>query len=711
MKSNPQVKRRYFFLTLLTLLIAIAIVSAGVSALDEIEQIMMSQEVQNQPMAVSADAGFSAPAAAAQATCANCEAGTPAGIASGPVSTAGLGSLAYSSSLHGGYTAAGVGMRNRGWGTILIQDVPTGATTRIAYLFWSVIGPSGVTTPPSSYAQGKFNGHAITGTYLGSAASPCWGSGSVFGYRANVTNYVTGNGVYHLTDFASANKWGDDPFSVTTTYPAIEGASLVDVYAKSNYPTTTIKIMNGVERLYGSSTSTTTFTSVPAYTLPVARTTFIVGDGQSNGGAKTITFDGKTLTNAGFLNGTDRQNGVDFLHGNLWDTNSALVKATPSATTATATISTPGDCLVWIAQVLSVSDGNLDTDGDALKDSWETYGYDYNSDGVIDVPLPARGASPYHKDAFIWVDYMASKAGEQANIHRPNTTVFTTAANTFADANYASSTSTINVDGTKGIRLHSYRMYQVAHQDNLAITSTSWAVVDTIKNLHMTTPYKDIFHYCLFAHGYDGGSSSGISRGIPAGDFIVSLGLWGTDDTDYAKTGTYIHEFGHNMGLYHGGPDSVNYKPNYLSVMNYFFQIDGVYRNGAWHNYDYQRTSAYTLNENSLSEANGIGTASAGYGTKWIHTGDSAWSPHTSTVNAPIDWNKNSVTDSAAVSIDINGDGSKSTLTPWLDWQHILYNGGSIGGISLGKTQAVTADKMPQELTHEQYRNATTTAK
>ncbi len=33
-----------------------------------------------------------------------------------------------------------------------------------------------------------------------------------------------------------------------------------------------------------------------------------------------------------------------------------------------------------------------------------------------------------------------------------------------------------------------------------------------------------------------------------------------------------MHEFGHTLGLQHGGSDGLNNKPNYLSVMNYTWQ-------------------------------------------------------------------------------------------------------------------------------------------
>jgi hypothetical protein len=38
------------------------------------------------------------------------------------------------------------------------------------------------------------------------------------------------------------------------------------------------------------------------------------------------------------------------------------------------------------------------------------------------------------------------------------------------------------------------------------------------------------------------------------------------------EAGIVMHELGHNLGLRHGGFEDTNYKPNYLSVMNYSFE-------------------------------------------------------------------------------------------------------------------------------------------
>ena len=220
-------------------------------------------------------------------------------------------------------------MRNRGWGTILIKDIPKGSTVDRAYLYWSVIGLAGPGKIPPSYAQGKINGVSINGTSLGFAPSP--GKGQIYGYRANVTGLVTGNNQYHLQDFASGYRWGDiEPEG--KNYPLMQGASLVVVYTNARYPLTTIQIKDGIQNIINNST---VFSGFPEYNLPLAKTTFIVSGGQN--GTESVKFNGIEMPSY-FLDGKDRQDGINYTSGNLQDTNTAYVNVTPLATQAKATI-------------------------------------------------------------------------------------------------------------------------------------------------------------------------------------------------------------------------------------------------------------------------------------------------------------------------------------------------------------------------------------
>ncbi|WP_338872502.1 hypothetical protein [Myxococcus stipitatus] len=57
-----------------------------------------------------------------------------------------------------------------------------------------------------------------------------------------------------------------------------------------------------------------------------------------------------------------------------------------------------------------------------------------------------------------------------------------------------------------------------------------WTDFDVIKNKYFTANRGPYFHYLVMANRYNGGNSSGISRGIPAHDFVVSLGFRGRRD-------------------------------------------------------------------------------------------------------------------------------------------------------------------------------------
>ncbi|MBZ5573874.1 MAG: hypothetical protein LAO09_18570 [Acidobacteriia bacterium] len=153
-------------------------------------------------------------------------------------------------------------------------------------------------------------------------------------------------------------------------------------------------------------------------------------------------------------------------------------------------------------------------------------------------------------------------------------------------------------------------------------------------------------------------STSGHSDFAGGGDSAITLGLWRADDTPgcqpdpsqslapgqayctdqvgsvQTQTGTLFHELGHTLTLTHGGtyyndPNNpsvptyeVNCKPNFLSVMNYLFQIRAFVDGG----FDYSSQTMPPLNEAYpfLSEASGIAvdplTGPAKHLTRWYST-------------------------------------------------------------------------------------------
>jgi hypothetical protein len=209
---------------------------------------------------------------------------------------------------------------------------------------------------------------------------------------------------------------------------------------------------------------------------------------------------------------------------------------------------------------------------------------------------------------------------------------------------------------------------------------------------------KDIFHYALIAHalGYPSIENPQVpvaNSGIAdpnGGDLMITLGLWDNEvGTGFVQASTLIHELGHNFGLRHGGVLGsgmleANCKPNYQSVMNYLFQVRGLWDSAGVPRIDYSRQLLPTLNESALVEATGFG-ATATYQARWyaplasnfidVAVGTSPASRHCNgtPVNATespyitadavprtggaIDWNANGVI-AGTLSQDANFDGA-----------------------------------------------------
>lgn len=327
---------------------------------------------------------------------------------------------------------------------------------------------------------------------------------------------------------------------------------------------------------------------------------------------------------------------------------------------------------------------NGDADGDRLLNKWEQNGIDINNDGKIDFILV--GANPLHKDLYVEVDYM--------KMHKPWKQAITDVIDSFDNAPLS------NPDGATGINLHVDVDEEVTHQST---TSTTDLVNIRNSNFGTATERADpnsaniipakrlVYHYGLFGHSQPGTTSSGISNGIPAMEFLVSLGApgWGVDpltghnvgSTDQQE-GTFMHELGHNLNLHHGGSDDINCKPNYLSVMSYTRQFSSLIGDRPL---DYSRSSLPSLAESNLNENNGIG-ASNPLELRTIY----GPSPVVLTIAGnPEDWNRDGDSLDNPVNSDINNlDGCSASLNQILnsydDWNNLKYISTPAQGMSLG---------------------------
>jgi hypothetical protein len=268
-----------------------------------------------------------------------------------------------------------------------------------------------------------------------------------------------------------------------------------------------------------------------------------------------------------------------------------------------------------------------DWDGDGIPNVWETGGIDINNDSIIDYGLSSFNVSPLHKDLFLEIDYMKH--------HDIFEGVRERIIQAFKDSGVCNPG-----EEPDGINLHIQYDQEIPHQPVIPTYSfvgsdyvRTWKGFDDLKNKYFgTKDEKDdnpnvnntllakskIFHYVIFAHAVDfvSNAMSGLSHGIPGMDFIVSLGNWKSGGANVIghyngnanhQAGTLMHEFGHNLGLGHGGGDGINCKPNYLSIMNYLRQMP-VILPPAYYKLDYSRIELNPLNESSLDETKGITT-------------------------------------------------------------------------------------------------------
>ena len=369
-----------------------------------------------------------------------------------------------------------------------------------------------------------------------------------------------------------------------------------------------------------------------------------------------------------------------------------------------------------------VGEDAADADGDALPDVWEEDGVDADGDGDVDLDLPALGADPLHKDIFLEIDHMQGHALLQSAVD--------VVTQSFADAPVA------NPDGTTGIALHvdngpastmNPRTGQawggrsdrdeLPHVDVLGervAGEYDWSEFDVLKGTSFAGEREPVFHYAISGHGYGSPTetSSGISRGIEGSDLLVTLGVGcageGADctHTQPEQAGTLMHEFGHNLGLRHGGGDGVNFKPNYLSIMNYAFQFVGLRSRTEPPRFDYSRFTI-ALDERALNENAGFGVPAGSEAAHFISFG---FCPGPSRAVQPerrvdVAWNVLFSSDfncdtnfASPVASDINADGAITALAPFEDWTNLIYDGGLVG---LGATAPPDRTVMDEPSTAE----------
>ena len=322
-----------------------------------------------------------------------------------------------------------------------------------------------------------------------------------------------------------------------------------------------------------------------------------------------------------------------------------------------------------------------DADNDGIPDSAEVPGGTFAG-----LNLYAMGARAGVRDIFIELDYMSST--DEGVKPRPEALK-----------------KVVDAFARKGIAVHfdagaNFTDYNLGNtQSVLPFTSCldlgdpkiGCADVYALKAKYFDLRRQPIFHYGV--SGYEAVAGSGFAglAEISGNDFNITLGNLQLSASNSRnknflinqQASTLMHELGHNLGLRHGGFENNNYKPNYISIMNYLYNTglppnltssnagqrwyiengmkglsicsDSVEANMCSDSFiiDFSDGSSKNLDEAALFESDLLGRGS--------------------NPGAFIDWNKDNQFTSSGLSLNIDAPDnfSKTVLKDYNDWQNL----------------------------------------
>ncbi len=239
------------------------------------------------------------------------------------------------------------------------------------------------------------------------------------------------------------------------------------------------------------------------------------------------------------------------------------------------------------------------------------------------------------------------------------------------------------------------------------------------KNSNFDVRRRPISHYNLFANsqlttGLAG--SSGYAE-IIGNDSMLTMGHWGFSTTTAQNTNilnnmqasTLMHEFGHNLGLQHGGFESTNnYKPNYLSIMNYMYQLAGL--PGSVNTVSAADRYKYYVDGLNRTPRNQCLLSNSACGTSFIidySDGSSAQLDELALTESSLigrgaltaadyaDWNLTGLLEAIPYPLDLNRDGSFLVLRDYNDWANIVLPfARNFAGANSGASNAPTVSTL-----------------
>lgn len=322
----------------------------------------------------------------------------------------------------------------------------------------------------------------------------------------------------------------------------------------------------------------------------------------------------------------------------------------------------------------------VDTDGDSISDGDEFYGT------TAGLNLPAIGANPLKKNAFVEIDWV-KHPGNADDHNRPHPNQIDRIQADFADAflpnPIGSNGITVIFDyGQGGLLNGGNQITSASAYVNTTAAGNNGGGLDgelqTMKTANFAANRSNYFHYLIMcdklAHNGTIQSASGEAE-FSGNDLLVALGSTAFVGDHPVNGQVIMHELGHNLGLRHGGDENKNFKPNYRSIMNYRYQglgidVDGdAVGDGAL---DFSYGLLPPLDEQNLIEVNGIFGPGSPVHINWNFNGD----PDETT---PYDLNINCRAGSATYCGDSWPDECDDSVCEILhdfnDWTHLVFTG------------------------------------